>query len=188
MPVEPMDASTMPRSVLPSTPSGFAPPALEDEEPAGDLDLNLDAPAPEVAHPVTMPEATHPMTAAPASAAGPDSSLDFELPEVEMPPAPAPAAQAPVEFDLGSLSLDLDTPRAAAPAAPQPVPELADLELPGAAEGVEEADPLMRKLELAEEFRQIGDMEGARDLIEEVIAKANGSLKARAQGMLETLA
>jgi pilus assembly protein FimV len=94
-----------------------------------------------------------------------------------------------MEFDLGSLSLDLDTPRASAPA-PLPEPDLADLDLPGVddAAGGDDADPLMRKLELAEEFRQIGDMEGARDLIEEVIAKANGSLKAKAQGMLETLA
>ena len=51
-----------------------------------------------------------------------------------------------------------------------------------------DADPLVRKLELAEEFRQIGDTEGARDLLEEVVAKADGSLKAKAQGMLETLA
>ena len=37
---------------------------------------------------------------------------------------------------------------------------------------VDDGDPLARKLELAEEFRQIGDTEGARDLLEEVIAKA----------------
>ena len=36
-----------------------------------------------------------------------------------------------------------------------------------------------RKLELAEEFRQIGDTEGARDLLEEVVAKASGPLKTR---------
>jgi pilus assembly protein FimV len=190
LPVEPLDASTMPRSVLPSAPSQFAPPQLEEEETAGGLDLDLDAPLAEPPQAPTLPEVTHPMTAAP-SAAGPDSSLDFELPEVDVPHAPAHApahATAPVEFDLGSLSLDLDTPRSAAPAA-APEPALADLELPDSdAEGGDDADPLMRKLELAEEFRQIGDMEGARDLIEEVIAKANGSLKAKAQGMLETLA
>jgi len=50
-----------------------------------------------------------------------------------------------------------------------------------------DADPLARKLELAEEFRQIGDMEGARDLLEEVLASAEGSLKAKAQGMLDSL-
>jgi pilus assembly protein FimV len=40
---------------------------------------------------------------------------------------------------------------------------------------------------LAEEFRQIGDQEGARDLLEEVISKADGVLKAKAQSMLEKL-
>ena len=49
------------------------------------------------------------------------------------------------------------------------------------------ADPLARKLELAEEFRQIGDTEGARDLLEEVIAKAQGALRLRAESMLGDL-
>jgi pilus assembly protein FimV len=48
-------------------------------------------------------------------------------------------------------------------------------------------DPLARKLELAEEFRQIGDLEGARDLLEEVVAKAGGTLRAKAQAMLDAL-
>jgi pilus assembly protein FimV len=51
----------------------------------------------------------------------------------------------------------------------------------------DDADPLMRKLELAEEFRQIGDLEGARDLLEEVVASAEGALKTKAQGMLDSL-
>ena len=51
----------------------------------------------------------------------------------------------------------------------------------------DDADPLTRKLELAEEFRQIGDIEGARDLLEEVVAKAEGALRSKAQGMLDTL-
>jgi pilus assembly protein FimV len=49
------------------------------------------------------------------------------------------------------------------------------------------SDPIARKLELAEEFRQIGDMEGARDLLQEVIAKASGATKTRAQAMLSDL-
>ena len=49
------------------------------------------------------------------------------------------------------------------------------------------ADPLERKLELAEEFRQIGDTEGARDLLQEVAAKASGALRIKAQGMLDDL-
>lgn len=51
----------------------------------------------------------------------------------------------------------------------------------------DDTDPIARKLELAEEFRQIGDMEGARDLLQEVVAKASGSVKSRAQAMLNEL-
>jgi pilus assembly protein FimV len=52
----------------------------------------------------------------------------------------------------------------------------------------ETGDPLARKLELAEEFRQIGDIEGARDLLQEVVADASGTLKARAEALLKELA
>jgi pilus assembly protein FimV len=51
----------------------------------------------------------------------------------------------------------------------------------------DESDPLARKLELADEFRQIGDMEGARDLLEEVVAKSSGALRSKAQAMLDAL-
>jgi pilus assembly protein FimV len=50
-----------------------------------------------------------------------------------------------------------------------------------------EDDPMSRKLELAEEFRQIGDNDGARDLLHEVVAKSSGSVKTRAQSMLADL-
>jgi pilus assembly protein FimV len=46
---------------------------------------------------------------------------------------------------------------------------------------------LSRKLELAEEFRQIGDNDGARDLLHEVVAKSSGAVKSRAQSMLAAL-
>ena len=52
---------------------------------------------------------------------------------------------------------------------------------------LDNSDPLTRKLELADEFRQIGDIDGARDLLEEVLAKANGTLRAKAQAMLDAL-
>ena len=60
---------------------------------------------------------------------------------------------------------------------------------PGNLEDValEGGDPLMRKVELAEEFRQIGDVDGARDLLEEVLGKATGTLRAKAQAMLDAL-
>ena len=45
-------------------------------------------------------------------------------------------------------------------------------------------DPLATKLALAQEFNAIGDSDGARTLIEEVIAEAHGDLKAKAQRLL----
>ncbi len=135
-----------------------------------------------------------------------DDNLDFDLggdlANDFGAPAPAPAAPAPtpagMDFDLGSISLDLDTPAPAAepvpPAEPVPVKDsgldFGDFALSEpAASGLpeDEGDPLSRKLELADEFRQIGDVEGARDLLEEVVAQASGALKTKAQNMLDDL-
>ena len=48
-------------------------------------------------------------------------------------------------------------------------------------------DPLATKLALAEEFNAIGDTDGARTLIEEVVAGRQGALKTRAQRLLADL-
>jgi pilus assembly protein FimV len=96
------------------------------------------------------------------------ASLDFDLGDLPLETASSPAAASPQRggLDFGDFGLD-----AGEPSAPAPL----------------DGDPLARKLELAEEFRQIGDLEGARDLLEEVIAKADGVLKSKAQGMLAGL-
>ncbi|MEP6503329.1 MAG: FimV/HubP family polar landmark protein, partial [Betaproteobacteria bacterium] len=118
------------------------------------------------------------------------SDFDLEAGQIEVPPitevhSPAPAAQAgakdpSIDFDFGDLSLDLDKSAAATPVE---VAEVPDLDMPGAAD----SEPMARKIELADEFRRIGDHEGARELLEEVVAKAEGPLKARAQTMLDAL-
>ncbi|WP_366834237.1 FimV/HubP family polar landmark protein [Rhodoferax sp.] len=76
-----------------------------------------------------------------------------------------------LEFDLGSLSLDLEEP-----------PEADSTSGPSANE-----DPLATKLALAEEFSAIGDDDGARALIEEVISEATGDMKIKAQRALSNL-
>ena len=116
-------------------------------------------------------------------------SLDFavpDLPELQAKP-PAPAVE-PTAFDLSDISLDLDLPPPApAPAAAAPVPsEFGDTGLPPLDAGSDD-DPLARKLELAEEFRQIGDTDGARDLLHEVVGKSSGAVKSRAESMLAEL-
>lgn len=104
----------------------------------------------------------------------------------------------PLEFDLSDISLDLDTPvggddspvarngRGEIPDASLDAIDLGmDMDLDGGAG--DDGDPLERKFELADEFRQIGDVEGARDLLREVVAKADGTLKSRAQGLLDSM-
>ena len=90
------------------------------------------------------------------------------------------SAPSPLDFDLGAISLDLD-----APAKTSGAPAMEDVDT-GSDED-DGRDPLERKLDLAEEFRQIGDMEGARDLLQEVVAKGSGSLRSKAQSMLNAL-
>ncbi|OJU86809.1 MAG: hypothetical protein BGO13_10410 [Burkholderiales bacterium 66-5] len=101
----------------------------------------------------------------------------------------APTEPAPLEFDFGGLSLDLDRPSAAAPHTPAAVdlPSLPELPSEAAADAPLPDDPLSTKLALAEEFKTIGDSEGARALIEEVLAEASGEVKAQAERLLGTL-
>ncbi len=110
------------------------------------------------------------------------------------PTGPMPLAEAqdsgPMDFDLGELSLDLTAPSKpmAAPASREP--EITTAAVPiseddGSAAAQE--DPLATKLALAEEFNAIGDTDGARTLIEEVVAESSGALRTRAQRMLVEL-
>ena len=209
-----LGASTVPHSVMPapSVLDSVAPPApLPSDE--GGLDLDLSAPMPfdEVSDSVSPPstaagdlppldlpdvptttivskaEEAAPtidvpmMDAEPApapTAAGNEVDFDFDFDDDKtVANPPAAAAPAPVGFDLSDISLDLDAPGEAA--APTPAEAQASV-LP--------EDPMARKFELAEEFRQIGDTDGARELLQEVVENAlDEPLKAKAQAMLDSL-
>jgi pilus assembly protein FimV len=189
---EPMDASTLPATVAATGLMNTEPmPLAAHHEPGGpisgfDLDLDLGAPpAPSPAEP--SPNAMAATQALNSSVEQAPMSMDFDLshdeslptdlkfdldepagaPAVHAPaPAPAAADENHLEFDLGSVNLDL--------------PPVGDL-------SPEEAEPLQRQLELADEFRQIGDVEGAREVLQEVIGKSSGELQAKAKAMLAGL-
>jgi len=202
-PVEALGASTVPHKA-PAAPPVFEP--APDATLAGgtDLDLELDVPrAGAAAAPVPPVEAKLPVAAATPLTG--NEALDFDLPLEPAAPAPdaRPAAPAPttapqelegLDFDLGDISSLSATPGKAGAAPAKASDEALDFgdfgldEPPQATASPSiDADALARKLELAEEFRQIGDVEGARDLLEEVVAKADGALRAKAQGMLGSL-
>ncbi len=171
------------------------------EDPSGpssmSMDFDLDFPS----EPIALTPAAAPTMAAQASAASdaptfddsevlPDFALDAppvltpvtdEAPSFAMP-ANEPVAPPPADmlaFDLSDINLDLDEK---APAQPTMDAE------PSGLGGLTAENPLETKLSLAEEFRAIGDLEGARSLAEEVLAEASGSLKSKASAFLNDLA
>jgi pilus assembly protein FimV len=85
---------------------------------------------------------------------------------------PAKTNEGMLEFDLGSLSLDLSP----------------GIQNSGDEDGSAAVDnSLQTKLALAEEFVSIGDHDGARALIEEVVLEATGELREKAQHALANL-
>ena len=158
-----------------------APSEARAPDPMLDLDdLDLPNASWDVSPPASEPQAaTAPAFIEPSPLDLQDSGLSL----LDSGSAPLADDDAPtttpgaLEFDLGDLSLDLDAP--STPEQPGGKAALADESLPD--------DPLATKLALAEEFNAIGDSEGARSLIEEVIAEASGDLKTRAQRLLADL-
>jgi len=195
--VDALNAATMPYTA-PVAPPTFQPAADATLDDGGglDLDLELELPGGKLAPP-SPAETTTPFGTS-AGLSG-DSTLDLSLPPAGEQKTVPVARSKPAPADDGSLDFDLESSfgeekTVALPKAKSPEPALdfgefsiggQPLEPPTVADGT---DPLSRKLELAEEFRQIGDLEGARDLLEEVVAKADGALQAKAQGMLDKLA
>lgn len=171
------------------------------------------APAPATVEPTTVePVAAAPMLAEPPrplrepeTVASPPEDMALEFVPQELPVAPPSpsaasanalspprAARAPLELDLQGLTLELDSLDTAPPppaaetqaeATPPSPPAVPEPHLQAAAP----ADRLATKLALAAEFKAIGDIEGTRSLLQEVVAEASGDLQARAQQMLAEL-
>ena len=218
--IEPLGASTMPHSVMPSPSSfGTGHDLIEESEPVPppppppapapapiaaelspdvDIDLSfddLDADAPR--HDpmqATMPLTPGMLAAQSAGANGRRDGRESVLPDDAV-------ANDGLEFDLSDLSLDLDPSTSDVRTVENVRPSsdrlqsvrssgFVDLELPDDPDSKyeDDGDPLERKLDLADEFRQIGDLEGARDLLNEVLAQADdGALRQKAQTMLDSL-
>ncbi|HEX7435211.1 MAG TPA: FimV/HubP family polar landmark protein, partial [Caldimonas sp.] len=184
-----LGASTLPQTLVP-VPSQYGdslPAPATVDSAFGELDLDLDNP--EIGHPTTPGALDSTQAFPPDSDLGHDRfvSTTHKMPLVPNEPQPDKRDE-PLSFDMSGFSIDLDKPAAApapAPAAAAAV-AVADADLPSI-EGDGTHDPMVRKLELAEEFRQIGDKDGARDLLREVLAKASGTTRSKAQGMLDDL-
>jgi pilus assembly protein FimV len=199
---EPMNASTLPQTALPAGAAAAAAAAhlATDSMRSGpdtgpvsgfDLALDLDLDAPEPVSPHAM-AATQAMPASVEQApltmdfdissrgtrtAPPAPDLNFDLSgmgDLPVTASPAPVASTDLDFDLGEPTQPGETNPDALGQALEAL-------------GDDEGDPLMRQLELADEFRQIGDTEGAREVLQELIQRASGPLRDKAQAMLNEL-
>ncbi|MCZ7654418.1 MAG: hypothetical protein M5R42_09255 [Rhodocyclaceae bacterium] len=94
------------------------------------------------------------------------SALDFDF-NIGAPPAAKSETQVEPDIDLGAINLDLGEQVAAAE---PPV-----------------GDEVATKLELAKAYEEMGDKEGARELLTEVAKEGNAEQQAKAQSMLAKL-
>jgi pilus assembly protein FimV len=142
-------------------------PATEAPQELPDLSLSMEGLNLDMSDEPTTEHA--PVQALPEfESTGPHASELTELEAVE----PPKANDGMLEFDLGSLSLDLDP--AIQGAGDDDAAAMGD-------------NSLVTKLALAEEFVSIGDHDGARALIEEVVLEATGELREKAQLALANL-
>lgn len=188
-------------------------PAVEDDGNALSFDLDMDAPE-AAAEPESEPEpeAEPEVQADPAATLVPEiesgaeetsieeeTVMDLERTEFDAnlldfdldlsPPSPEKPA-APQGMDLTSIDLDLDLPpQEEAPAA---VPEAPADEAEPAAVPKFDAQDMQRemetKLELARAYDEMGDREGARELLDEVLKDGTAEQREEAERMLERLA
>jgi pilus assembly protein FimV len=125
----------------------------------------------------------------------------------DIPSSPAPAPAAEPALDLGSMNFDLpeSASKAPAPAAPQFDMSSIDLDLPpvdGASNSDNFANTMVMdtgdqsamhmemetKLDLAIAYQEIGDKEGARELLDEVIKGGSDEQVGKANAMRAKLA
>jgi pilus assembly protein FimV len=134
--------------------------AQTPESTASGLDFDLGSPKTEV-------------PAAPAESPPSDGGLDFDLKLDDMPGAKSEPSAAPATPDLSEISLDLGA--SAEPSAPS-----------GGG-----SDPkwqeVATKLDLAKAYEEMGDKDGARELLNEVMKDGDGAQKGQAQQLLAKL-
>ncbi|MDB5760046.1 MAG: fimV [Burkholderia sp.] len=147
-------------------------PTLADHADSRLMDFKLDDDEPAPAAP-----------AADQAEEEPFALLDPEVPAAHVPaPIEAPMVEqpVPVDFDLSGISLDLDAHGAGSEAL-QDVPTLGEHVYSNTAE-------MATKLDLASAYQEIGDREGARELLEEVIRGGDTEQSEKARGLLQKLA
>lgn len=154
----------------------------------------LDTPAPMVANEVEVePEAAAPAeTVLDFSTDTPD--LDLDIPTLSEPKAEEPKVAEPaqketsdLDFDLSGFDLNVpEEPASKQPTAPSMDFSGLDLNL-GDAGDADEFDEVATKLDLARAYLEMGDKDGAREILQEVINEGNDKQKSDAKSIIASL-
>jgi len=113
-----------------------------------------------------------------------DNAIDFDLGTSEVAVEP----EAPATPDSGEINWDFESPTAA-PA--EPVSEIVESESAageGGEEGQAQWDETATKLDLAKAYIDMGDSEGARSILDEVLAEGNDTQKKEAADLAAQIA
>ena len=145
-------------------PSAAVPAAPEVSAHASDISFDLDMPKAGGVE-MDLPAVDMPKAAAGAS----DVDFDFDLGTVKLNAPLIQPAAAPAPLDLGGISLELDSP--------------SPVTASGGADNAEAAT----KLELALAYEEMGDRDGARELLAEVLKEGSATQQAAAQARLNQL-
>jgi pilus assembly protein FimV len=145
---------------------GASAPAAVDSGSSIDFDFELPG-ASDAATAAPAPLDAPAADAAPAAESGGGIDFDFNL---DLPAAPAEASETPAAaLDLSAISLDLGEPGAVAAPTDAHWQEVAT------------------KLDLAKAYQEMGDKDGARELLNEVLKEGDAAQQQQAQTMLTAL-
>ena len=149
----------------------MAAPAETAVEPMA-TEFNLDLPAPGAQTDIALE--------APASTDSGSIDFNIELPAVDVPAAdpvaesPAPATDAGLDFkiDVGDLNINLDDPSTTATPAAEKDSHWYDVQ---------------QKFDLAKAYQEMGDNDGAKEILQEVLKEGDTEQKNQAQKLLGSL-
>jgi pilus assembly protein FimV len=159
---------------------------------SGELDIDLSMPEPDIgsqaapSNPVTLAGEQAPSNIAD----GLDFEFDLDSTVVQGEPT---VVASPSSLDLSAIDLDLDVaPGATAVSDARAVSPQVETEIMGVAEaaggdGGEDNPDVATKFELAQAYEEMGDKEGARELLQEVLNEGSGRQQELARAKLATL-
>ena len=154
---------------MPEVEETVAIPAVEEAADAGELEFDIGE--------------TEAVAEAP-EAAEEEFSLDIEASELDIKDeeAPAPVEEDSIDIDSSELDFDMGLDDEAPAAESAPAAETSgDIDL----SELGDADEINTKLDLAKAYIDMGDHEGAHDILDEVLAGGNADQKKEAEELLK---